>query len=141
MRGPFMRKLVGLAVAVLLSGCSGADYLVNNYASTQLNVISTAHDTWWVSDRPDRRKLLVERNPASAFAQGLIGGLLFNPTVAAAPKPLYQEAAEKFLKENGRSCAIKDGYLVIEPSWEFSYECGGGTRYRTSGLSTPATKR
>jgi len=139
--GVIMRNLAGLTVAVLLGGCSGSNYLSENYAKTRASVISTTHDTWWVSDRPDRGKILVERNPASAAAQGVIGGLLFNPTVAAAPKPLYQEAAEKFLVESGRSCSIKDGYLVIEPSWEFSYECGSRARYRTSGLSPPSAKR
>lgn len=116
------------AIAILilsagLTGCAGMNYLAENYGTMKPTVVASAGDEWWVYDKPGQNKILVQRNPASGAAQGFIGGLTFNPNVAAAPKPYYQQAAETHLRQAGRRCRIKDGYLIIEPSWEFTYEC------------------
>jgi hypothetical protein len=49
---------------------------------------------------------------------------LFNPTIAANPKPVFQEAAEAYLKQSRRDCQIADGYLFVQRQWEFKYRCG-----------------
>lgn len=105
-------------------GCAnGMNYLIDQYGTMPPQIVSTKVDQWWIFDKPNEGKILVQRNPGSAAAQGFTGGLFGNPAAAAAPKPYYQEAAEAFFAQGDRRCRIKDGYLVMEPSWEFTYEC------------------
>lgn len=122
-----MRKLGALIImAAVLGGCSSFSYLGENYGAMQAKIVTTKADTWRVFDRAAESKILVQRNPDNAVAQGVVGSLGLKAANAAMPQPDYQEAAEAFLAQSGRSCRIKDGYLVVAPSWEFSYECDPG---------------
>lgn len=124
--GDFMKAILTPLLVAVLGGCAGQSYILDNYSATAMpDTVSTPADNWWIFDKPTEGKMLVQRNPGSAAAQGFFGGLMLNPTVTAAPKPLYEQAAQAFLAKTGRSCTIKDGYLIIEPSWEFKYECTG----------------
>lgn len=105
-----------VAAAAMLGGCSSFGYLGETYGSMAPRVITTKADSWWVFDKAAEGKVLVQRTPSTAAGLGL------NPT-AQVPRPDYQEAAEAFLMQSGRACRIKDGNLVVSPSWEFSYEC------------------
>jgi hypothetical protein len=116
-------RITILLIAAFLSGCGGMGYLADSYGTMSPTTVQTSSDSYWVYDKPSEGKILVQRNPLSAAGQGLVGGLLLNPSIAAAPKPYYQQAAEQHLSATGRQCRIKDGYLVIEPSWEFTYDC------------------
>ncbi len=128
-----MKSILLLLIAAFCSGCAGQSYLLDNYSATAMpDTVSTSADNWWIFDKPAEGKMLVQRNPGSAAAQGFFGGLMLNPTVTAAPKPLYEQAAQAFIAKTGRSCTIKDGYLIIEPSWEFKYECTGSALVTSS---------
>jgi hypothetical protein len=115
-----------MIMAAALGGCSSFSYLGESYGAMHAQIVTTKADTWRVFDRAAESKILVQRNPGIAAAQGAVGSLGLNATNAAMPQPDYQEAAEAFLAQTGRSCRIKDGYLVVAPSWEFTYECGAG---------------
>ena len=120
-----MRRIGALIImAAALGGCSSFSYLGETYGAMQAQVVTTKADTWRVFDRTAESKILVQRNPDNA--QGVVGSLGLKAANAAMPQPDYQEAAEAFLAKSGRSCRIKDGYLVVAPSWEFSYECDPG---------------
>jgi hypothetical protein len=124
-----MRKLGALTImAAALGGCSSFSYLGETYGAMQAQIVTTKADTWRVFDRTAESKILVQRNPDNAAAQGVVGSLGLKAANAAMPQPEYQEAAEAFLAQSGRTCRIKDGYLVVAPSWEFSYECDPGQR-------------
>jgi len=114
-----------LIMAAALGGCASFGYFGETYSAMQPQVVTTKADTWRVFDRAAEGKILVQRNPSGAAAQGAVAGLGLNSKNAAAPQPDYQEAAEAFLAQSGRSCKIKDGYLVVAPSWEFAYDCEG----------------
>lgn len=118
-----MRKCGVLVMATALGGCASFGYLGETYGAMQPQTITTKADTWRVFDRAAENKILVQRNPGNTSTPGVAAGLGFNATNAAAPQPAYQEAAEAFLAQSGRNCKIKDGYLVVAPSWEFTYEC------------------
>lgn len=127
-----MRKFGALIImAAALGGCSSFSYLGETYGAMQAQMVTTKADTWRVFDRTAESKILVQRNPDNA-AQGVVGSLGLKPANAAMPQPDYQEAALAFLAQSGRSCRIKDGYLVVAPSWEFSYECDPGQSVASS---------
>jgi len=110
-------------MAAALGGCSSFSYLGENYGAMQAQIVATKADSWRVFDRAAENKILVQRNPGVAAGQGAVGSLGLN---AAMPQPDYREAAEAFLAQSGRSCRIMDGYLVVAPSWEFTYVCDPG---------------
>jgi hypothetical protein len=118
-----MRGRAIAVVTVMLSGCAGVNYVAENYGTMQPTIVETANNSYRVYDKPERGKVLVQRNPTGAVAQSFVGGRLLDRTIAADPKPYYQRAAEQHLRQTGRSCQIRDGYLVVEPSWEFAYDC------------------
>ena len=96
--------------------------MAENYGTMQPTIVETASDSYRVYDKPKHGKILVQRNPAGAVAQSFVGGLLLNPTIAAAPN-LLSTGGQQYLRQTGRTCQIRDGYLVVEPSWEFAYDC------------------
>lgn len=121
-----MRALT-VIFAVSLAGCSsGIGYVASNYGMALPTGVTTRADSWWVFDKPPEGKILVQRNPAGAAGEGFGAGFIGKQN-AAAPKPLYQEAAEQHLAQDGRRCRIKDGYVVADVSWEFAYECEPAT--------------
>ncbi|MBX9588434.1 MAG: hypothetical protein K2X43_03960 [Hyphomonadaceae bacterium] len=118
-----MWKYTALIITAMLGGCASFSYLGESYSALQPQIVTTKADTWRVFDRTAEGKLLVQRNPGNPTASGVVGALGLATTNAAAPQPDYREAAEAFLAQTGRGCRIKDGYLVVAPSWEFTYEC------------------
>ena len=118
-----MLRCSAVIMAAALGGCSSFSYLGETYASMPSQIITTKADTWRVFDKVAEGKVLVQRDPGGAATPGVVGSLGLKPANAAAPQPDYQEAAEAFLARSGRSCRIKDSYLVVAPSWEFAYEC------------------
>ena len=122
--GADMRSSGALVLmAAVLGGCSSFSYLGESYGAMQAQIVTTKADTWRVIDRAAESKILVQRNPGAAAGQGAVSSLGLN---AAMPQPDYREAAEAFLAQSGRSCRITDGYLVVAPSWEFTYQCNPG---------------
>jgi hypothetical protein len=67
---------------------------------------------------------MVTTSLGRAAGQGYVKGLTLGIIDAAVPKPLFQGAAAKYLSETGRShCRINDGYLLVEPQYEFKFAC------------------
>jgi hypothetical protein len=122
---PLAKQIMLLVTAGLVSGCANVSYVMDHYRGVDIQQVETRYDTFRVFDKPSDGRLMITSSLSTAFGQGIAGGLSMNLTVAAAPKPVYQEAAEKFLYERGRDCRIQDGYLVLQAQWEFLYECRG----------------
>lgn len=125
--------LAFLACIVGIGGCASLSYITANYGSIEPRPVSTSYDTFRVFDKPDASKLMITSSLGSALAQGAGGGLLLNPTVTAVPKPVFQEAAEQYLTSTGRTCRIVDGYLLVNPQWEFRYQCDGAATASAGG--------
>ena len=114
-----MWRMSALMLAASVAGCSSFSSLGETYGAMSAQAITTKADTWRVFDRPAESKVLVQR-VTSVQAPAALG---VNPPNVATPQPEYQEAALAFLAQSGRTCKIKDAYLVVAPSWEFAYEC------------------
>lgn len=115
-----------LAVAAVVGGCSGVGYIVTAYSSVTPQDVTTAYDTFSVFDKPSEGRMMVTSSVGAAFGNGVVGGLTLNSTNAHPPKPIFQEAAEQFLARSGRQCKITDGYVLVNPQWEFKYDCATG---------------
>lgn len=118
-------RLIALAISLALTGCASFSYIAESYGNISLVEVTTRYDTFRVFDKPAEGKLMITSSLSSAMASGFAGGLLLNPTATQTPKPIFQEGAEQFLAQSGRSCRIIDGYLLVNPQWEFRYECDG----------------
>jgi hypothetical protein len=119
-----MKRLAGLIAVSTLTGCAGINYLIDNYGDMQPVSVETAHGAYLVYDKPSENRMAVQLPAGMAAVQGIGGGLLLSPASTATPKPIYQAAAEAYLAQTGRRCKVTDGYLIVEPTWEFRYDCG-----------------
>ena len=118
-RGLLSKSSLFAGVA-LISGCASVSYITQNYSSVSPVSVATGYDTFNVFDLPASNKLMVNSSVGAAF----VSGATFN--VAATPKPVFQEAGERFLAQSGRQCRIVDGYALATMQWEFRYDCGAG---------------
>ena len=109
--------LVALSALVLLAGCSGLNYAVQNYG----DVDSKAHyyngQKFSIFDKPDVGRLMVTPSAGQAFLQGLTFGL------AATPEMTMQNAAQSYLDQTGRKCTVGDPKLIVDPQYEVFYVC------------------
>lgn len=110
----FIPAALGLAG---LCACAGHDYALENYKAAPRAEVTTRHDRFGVWDNRPAGKLLVQ------VQRGGDTGLIWNPNVSSYPRPHFQEAAERYLADTGRRCAISDSAMILEQRWEFSYRC------------------
>jgi hypothetical protein len=111
-----------IATCLSLSGCAGLDEAIevsDEYAGTPVVRYDNASGSWRISDKPNEGRLKIGPSLAGSF------GAAFGRTVTftALPKNENQETVEDWLTSTGRSCTITDGYLLVDPQWEFRYSC------------------
>ena len=111
-----------VAAGVSLSGCAGFDEAVevsDQYAGMQVVRYDDAGGSWRISDKPNEGRLKIGPSLAGTFSAAF-GRVV---TFTAPPKDEYQDTVEGWLNSTGRSCSITDGYLLVDPQWEFKYSC------------------
>lgn len=119
-----MKLAASLGIALLLAGCSGMSYAISTYSKIDVKTVKMADDEYRIFDRPDLGKMMVTSSIGAAMGQGVGKGLLLMTVDTTPPKPMFQAAARQWLDETGRTnCKITDGYLIISPQFEFTYEC------------------
>jgi hypothetical protein len=99
------------------------EYIVKNYNDIKMVEHTTSYDTFRIFDKPAEGKVMVTSSLGAAAAGGFVKGLTFGASGPAVSKPIFQEAIEDFLAKSGRTCRIMDGYLLVDPQWEFRYDC------------------
>jgi hypothetical protein len=119
-----VRALVTVG-ALLVGGCAGMSYAVSEYQGISPVPFDVAgDDTYRVFDKPASNKLMITPSIGRAMAMGAGRGITLMAADTSVPKPLYERAALGYLASTGRTnCRIVDGYLVIDPQWEFKYDC------------------
>ena len=111
-----------IAACVVLSGCAGFDEAVevsDQYAGTPVVRYDDAGGSWRISDKPNEGRLKIGPSLAGSFSAAF-GRVV---TFTAPPKDEYQDTVEGWLTSTGRSCTVTDGYLLVDPQWEFKYSC------------------
>jgi len=119
-------RLIGswnvIAACVVLSGCAGFDEAVevsDQYAGTPVARYDDAGGSWRISDKPNEGRLKIGPSLAGSFSAAFGRTVTFT----APPKDEYQDTVEGWLTSTGRSCTVTDGYLLVDPQWEFKYSC------------------
>jgi len=123
-----MPKLLIISVlGILLSGCAGMGYAIDNYSGVPVHHHQTTGDTWRIFDKPSESRMMVTSSIGSAIAQGLGQGLLLNAVDNTPPEPRFRQAARGYLDlTNREECEITDAYLIVRPQFEVTYECPAG---------------
>ena len=118
-----MRGCIAVFIGLTLAGCGGGPHSLNSeYAGAGGMLIQAENNDWLVVDKPDKSKMLVQRDTMIA-ANGRDRGAL--------PRITYERAASAYLTKTGRtSCRINEGVEVMQQTWEFKYACDVGKKYR-----------
>ena len=119
-----MRALFPAIVGACLSvgDCTGLDEAVDvsgQYSSTPVVRYDNEGGSWRISDKPNEGRLKIGPSLAGWFGAAFGRVVTFTPL----PKDEYQETVEGWLSSTGRRCTVTDGYLLIDPQWEFKYAC------------------
>jgi hypothetical protein len=111
-----------IAAYVSLSGCAGFDEAVevsDQYAGTPVVRYDNAGGSWRISDKPNEGRLKIGPSLAGSFSAAFGRAVTFT----APPRDEYQDTVEEWLAGRGRNCSVTEGYLLVDPQWEFKYSC------------------
>ena len=122
-----MRNMVLLFVALSMSGCASGpamDYMLKEYEGTEPTNYAMPDDTYRIFDKPTASKLMITPSLGRAAGMGFVTGATFGVVDTSHNLIPYRLAAESYLKSTGRShCQITSGTLLINPQYEFHYDC------------------
>lgn len=117
-----MRTVI-LMGALALSGCAGFNEAMK-YTGVETQYVRTANDEFRVFDKPAEGKLMITASIGKAANQGAAAGFTFGLADARMPQGYYTDAVRAFFVQTGRpNCTIIEGYLLIEPQYEYRYQC------------------
>jgi hypothetical protein len=109
---------------LLLTACAGMSYALENYGDVKVQEITMKDDTYRIFDKPKESRMMVTSSIGGAMMQGGGKGLTLNTVDTTPPLPMFRAAARAWLNKTGRShCKITDGYLILNPQYEFNYSC------------------
>ena len=106
-----------LVVVLLVAGCSGMGYALNNYSGVEVQTITGNGQSLRVFDKPEEGRMMITPHIGKAYAQGATLGL------ASTAEGSYKQAALAFLQSTGRNCTVGEMMLVVQPQWETCYTC------------------
>ena len=118
-----MRRVL-LIAALLLSGCAGAKYAMDNYSKVKpLAFTSQTGKGFRVYDKPSESRMMITPTIGSAMGGGAVNGATFGAVNPAASEVIYRDAAEEYLASTGRTCRALDISLILDPQYEVRYQC------------------
>lgn len=111
-----MRRL-GVVFLVAVGACSagGSRYLSDSYNGSPVVLFQAEDNNWLLIDKPDKSKILVQRDLMRATTPQL---------KVALPRETYERTAIAYLTTTGRTCRVNRSSSVVEQIWEFTYDCG-----------------
>ena len=122
-----MNIKTGIAIAsmIVIAGCSGINYAVENYSGVDVERFEANGQTWRIFDKPEEGRLMITPTLGKAAAVGAAQGATFGLSDGgASPIQYFEAAANLYIKSRDESCKVTSGSLVINPQYEFFYTCG-----------------
>jgi hypothetical protein len=120
-----MKMAVFLLIGISLSGCAGI-----NKSMTYSDVKHVAYRDpslpigFWIFDRPDQGKMLINQDPGTAMGAGFAKGLTLGIADTSTPVQVFRNGAQLWLNSTGRRCKVVRVDRVLAPTnFEATYEC------------------
>lgn len=113
-------RTAALLLPLLLTGCANIQYAVDTYDHMPRQYFDHGGVEYPIHDRPDLSKLTIETPTSEALGTAVMQGLTFGAypgSSAAALRPVVSA----YLAPRG--CQPVGAFLIMEPLWEFTYEC------------------
>lgn len=114
-----MLRIGALCAMIVLAGCSGMKYAMDNY--NNVPVVDYRGDQsgndFRIFDKPNEKRLMITMSLGGAMIGGAMG------SAGTTPEVIYEQAAIRWLKLQGRECTATRTFLVVEPQYEVQYEC------------------
>jgi hypothetical protein len=144
-----------IAASCSLAGCSDRHFSAT-YATVSVQKVNTRSGTFEILDRPEISRVAITPvascsnqtdRPAlaeplkaggyaktcpttvSKIAQTIEGWLPYSKSEenrSHSPGSVYAEPLRDYFAQSGRSCTLVRGHILIEPQWEFVYNCDPG---------------
>jgi hypothetical protein len=123
-------RICTLVVAVGLGSCAGTatvvNYMVEHYNPVILSHVKRPDDTYRVLEHSRLNRIMVTTSIGAAAGAGVSRGLTFGAVSGVPAKPMFEAAARDYLdRTTRRHCEITDGYVLVDPQWEFKFACKG----------------
>lgn len=105
-----------------IAGCAGVSTAMQYDQTVHLFVMPD--DTYRIFEHPKGDRIMTTPSMGKAIGQGLAQGATLGIVKMGTPEERQEAAARKYLDETGRAhCVITRGLLVLEPQYEFFFEC------------------
>ena len=120
-----MLRILPLLLLLGLGGCISSESisLAKQYEGLPTK-IAMPEDTYRVFEHPSAQKVMTTPSINRSINAGIARGLTFGLADGVPPEQQHQAAAEKYLAQTGRAaCVITSGYILVEPQYEFTFEC------------------
>ncbi len=121
-----MLRIALLVLVAGLAGCANPNAFgrAMEYNSAKITRVRMPDDTYRVFDHPKEQKIMTTSSVGTAAAAGAARSATFGLGDPFAPEQRHEAAARKYLNDTGRTrCTITSGYLLMQPQYEFTYEC------------------
>lgn len=118
------RKFLVLASVFTLSACSGAGYAIENYSGVDVQRIQVNGESWRIFDKPNENRLMITPSLGRAASVGAVQGATFGISDGGKDTMAeFEAAADAYVQSRKSKCRVTKGALVINPQYEFFYEC------------------
>jgi hypothetical protein len=115
---PKIKALITASVAsAFLLGCGNLGYVFETYSAKNRTFFEQDGKTWWVYDRPDLNRVMVNAPIGDSMVSGATFGLA-EPQYTA-----FTKTGRAFLASTGRDCTLSEGREVVSLQVEFNYVC------------------
>ena len=110
-------KITAILLPLALGACSGLGYIVETYGSVDAVTFQSQGMAWRIYDLPAANKVMVTPSVGRSAGQGLVLGAANNA------EQQFERAAIEWLAKTGRNCEVGNGFILVNPQYEFPYTC------------------
>jgi len=117
-----MRNVSIFLIAAALAGCAGVDKALEY--ERKVYVVSMPEGDYRIFEHPKRDRLMTTPSLDRVLGQSVLNSATLGMATNMNHEARQEAAARKYLDTTGRAhCTITRGYLLIEPQYEFLFEC------------------
>ncbi|HJU32453.1 MAG TPA: hypothetical protein VJ740_13400 [Hyphomicrobiaceae bacterium] len=129
-----------VAILPLLAGC-GQVYIGSEYATVPVQLLLARDGRFEVLDRPEIGRVAISPTPdqanphitfrgivrkAEGYLDKAVEGTPMTINSNSSPGSAYFGPLMEYFAQTGRSCRLIRGQPLVEPQWEFVYDCAPG---------------